>query len=355
MYQYILRTFVAVYSILVLLANTPAEATADTTLGSPLSDVPCVWRSFADPYLLVHTHLYKEVATAPECHPHNRAAISLILVSGVEAKLFSIPQAGEKIIKSGHVYKEDGSLELSKAVESEFTKVSKGDVVNIERLARLVQELQVVATSVSNEAETSGASADLLGAIGTLSPLIDTLSSAHDMVISRKKETLESYKALRASYNSTFYPFEVDRKILDSESSGCLLIQHFINIHISEISSAGAVHLHMHSDRPSCFYCVQLLNYFAKKWAESTGKPWVVMVSSRDNPENADWCIWSGDLPPGHIIPSNNMREYGRDDRHDAAISSAELEAFTYKPGRPGKIIQMFFNTSLATAFAATF
>ena len=98
----------------------------------------------------------------------------------------------------------------------------------------------------------------------------------------------------------------------------------------------------MHSDRPSCFYCVQLLNHFAKLWSEQTRKPWRIIVSSHANLANKEWCTWSGDLPSGHTVPYDNMREYGRDDNCDRKLVNAELEGFTYHPGKPGKIIQTF-------------
>jgi hypothetical protein len=157
------------------------------------------------------------------------------------------------------------------------------------------------------------------------------------------REREEAYRAA--------YPYENKDRLFDSEVSICLLLQ-------DNLSAIGAevigCHLHIDSDRPPCFYCVQALNYFAKLWARLTGKSWLICVSSHED------YPWKGRLPPGHDIPANDegkrtMRNYGRDrdDCYDAPLTEEELVTFTYSTESPGKIIQMFFSAPEASGAAA--
>jgi hypothetical protein len=327
-------------------ADAAGAAAATPASASLLDDTPCVWRSLEPPYLDLHRELHAEVLAAPDYRPHNRAVVTLMILGGAGTEPVSIAHCHGRIIQSNHVYSPDGSIEISKKLTDGAFRKAKADGDLIAKLGKLMGDVEKALTGIDEEDETRAVRTHLLELTHAYPPALTALGAAQEAVLARKKETLERYKALEERYTA-FYPFEERRKLLDSESSGCLLLEHFIATH--ETSSATAFHLHMHSDRPSCFYCVQLLNHRVKKLAKDTGKPWLVMVSSHANPDDADWCKWSGDLPPGHIVPGDTMREYGRDARHDAPLSAAEIATFTYTPDHPGKIIQMFFPSSPGT------
>lgn len=350
----ILRSLIVLCAVFISWFVDTAGAAAATTAASdsPFDSAPCVWRSFSLPYLGLHQKLHAEVVAAPDCHPHNRVVITLMILGEAEPRPLPIAHCHGRIIKSNHVYAEDGSIEISKKLtEGSFSK-AKADGDRIARLGKLIGDVEKVLTEFGDEEETRGVRTHLLGLTRSYPPALADFDAAQKAVLARKKATLERYAALEERY-ADFYPFEERRKLLDSESSGCLLLEHFIATRTADLSSATTFHLHMHSDRPSCFYCVQLLNHQVKKLVKDTGKPWLVMVSSHANLDDADWCKWSGDLPPGHVIPHNDMREYGRDSRYDALLSPEELIEFTYTPEHSGKIIQMFFPSS-SDATAAT-
>jgi|GEM_PF-3417416 len=346
----ILRSLIVLWLVFTSSFSNTAGAAAAATPASAslLDDTPCVWRSLEPPYLDLHQGLHAEVLAAPDCRPHNRAVVTLMILGGTGTESVSIAHVHGRIIKSNHVYAPDGSIEISKKLTESGATKAKTDGDRVVRLGKLIGDVEKVLTEIGEEDETRAVRTHLLGLTHAYPTALTALGAAQEAVLARKKATLERYADLEERYTA-FYPFEERRKLLDSESSGCLLLEHFIAIRKADLSYATAFHLHMHSDRPSCFYCVQLLNHRVKKLAKDTGKPWLLMVSSHANPDDADWCKWSGDLPPGHIVPGDTMREYGRDARHDAPLSAAELEDFTYAPDHPGKIIQMFFPSSPGT------
>jgi hypothetical protein len=342
----ILRSLIVLCVVFISSFADAAGAAAATPASASLLDAtPCVWRSLEPPYLDLHRELHAEVLAAPPSK-HNRAVITLRILGGAGPESVSIAHCHGRIIQSNHVYAPDGSIEISKKLtEGAFSK-AKADGDRVARLGKLMGDVEKALTEIDEEDDTRAVRTHLLGLTRAYPPVLADLDAAQKAVLARKRATLERYADLEKRYTA-FYPFEERRKLLDSESSGCLLLEHFIST--QETSSATEFHLHMHSDRPSCFYCVQLLNHRVKKLAKDTGKPWLVMVSSHANPDDADWCKWSGDLPPGHIVPDHNMRAYGRDVRHDAPLSAAELTTFTYTPDHDGKIIQMFFPSSPGT------
>lgn len=120
----------------------------------------------------------------------------------------------------------------------------------------------------------------------------------------------------------------------DSEASIAQYVT--FNLRSEDLSSLPLLELRIHSRFNPCFFCVQMLNHYAQHWSEKSRKPVRVFVSSHEvyhMPEDI--------MPAGHDIPKGVMINYGL--KIEGELTDAELESFTYLPGRPGKIIQTFF------------
>lgn len=312
----------SLFSVLSLLLSflevgsaTPSDLPADT-----FESTPAVWRSIKEtPYGPIHALLQQRLISSSPCGSHNRVcAVVHIETSNEDALLFEIGG----IFKSNHAYSLNGSEEYDKeTLEGQCTKTRR--------------EFKESSTQVVSEADPNKA--------------LNSLSS-HSKAAAALTESLQGLIPLRAlehAYRS-FYPFKAvnyQSRLLDSESSLCRLIEGKLN-DLVEIPHKRLIRLHLHSDNNSCFYCVQLLHCFAKKWTQETNIPWLIMVSSHQE------YLWKGTLPPGNeSLQKKSMRTYCNDDRQDQGLTQADTQEYSYAPGKPGKVIQVFM--PIATTEAA--
>lgn len=281
-------------------------ATPSVISDNPFESAPAVWRSIrATPYYHTHTSLQQKVVSSPSCGSHNRvyAVMHIETSNGVV-----LIQDIDRIFKSNHAYSLDGREENDKGtLEGHCAKTRR--------------EFKESATQVVSEGDPHQALQFL-----SFHPQVSTAltKALQDLVPLRKFE--HDYK--------TFYPFKAvnyHSRLLDSESSLCRLIESKVT-ELSEIPQKTLIRLHMHSDNNSCFYCVQLLHYLAKKWAEETNVSWLIMVSSHQAYN------WKGTLPPGfESLQQKSMRTYCQDDRYDQELTAEEIQKYSYSPGIPWK------------------
>ncbi|CAO4836626.1 MAG: hypothetical protein FADNKDHG_01620 [Holosporales bacterium] len=216
------------------------------------------------------------------------------------------------IFKSNHAYDQNGKEYNKETLEGQCTKTRK--------------EFKESSTQVVSETDPNKSLSFISSHSNTTSDLTTALK---ELIPLRNLE--DDYRR--------FYPFKsisFQSRLLDSESSFCKLIENNFQ-KIKEVHQNQRIRLHMHSDNNSCFYCIQLLHYFAKKWSHATGIPWLIMVSSHKE------YMWKGVLPPGFdALHKKSMRSYANDDRYDKELNEEEIQKYLYAPGKEGKIIQIF-------------
>lgn len=209
------------------------HAVTDASVVDPFDVTPCVWRSFdSTSFCEIQQRLRREVIGSPECHPHNRAVVTL-MVFGEGESVFSIDLVcgRTRVFQSNYVY----------PLSDEATGCDK---------SRVEGEFKVARKEFTTSAGAIGATDD----VATLTRLFSE-NRQKLVVLERHTATLESMRVLEADYNA-FYPFHDSNyrsRLLDAESSICMLIENKLRSRVIDLSSARSISLHMHSDNNLCF------------------------------------------------------------------------------------------------------
>ena len=105
------------------------HAATDVSVVDPFDVTPCVWRSFdSTSFCEIQQRLRRDVIGSPECHPHNRAVATLMIL-GEDGSVSPIDLVcrGVRVFQSNYVYPlNDEAIGYDKSrIEGEFKVARK--------------------------------------------------------------------------------------------------------------------------------------------------------------------------------------------------------------------------------------
>lgn len=338
------------------------QAAADA---SGFDEQSTVWRKKEDQHLL---DLRGKLLACPPAGKHNRAIARLVVQGDACPKDFPTSPRIQCYI-SNHAHVDESVIRIDdERVKRERNPQSddgaeepaisrppraEGGVLQLSRecVEKGYKDARKAVPDDAVRKLKSGMPWDTPGDVSAVESFCDVTIQQLTAVRARASE-LRALRVAEELYRK-FYPFVATHKnrMLDSEVSMCRDIDAYLSSNKPKPESI--VFLYVHTDNNPCFCCVQTMHHFAKKWAQDFQISLVVLVSSDKE------YVWSGDLPPPHIVPNGlegkpSMREYGRDAQYDQPLLAPDqCSQFQYAKDRVGKVIQVFIPVQSANEAAA--